>query len=62
MAVAPKGDGGSAPPVPTIEKDVHGAYFAITCGNISGQFYHAKLSHAKYKCLLVNKSPLRLKP
>ena len=57
MAVASKGDGGSATPLllPTIERDVHGAYFAITCGNISGQFYHAKFSHAKCKCVLVNK-------
>ena len=51
MAVASKGDGRSTSTtpllLPTIEKDAQGAFIAITCGNISGQFYCAKFSQTK---------------
>ena len=42
MAVASKGDSRSTSTtlltLPTIEKDAHGAFIAITCDNISGSF------------------------
>ena len=60
MAVPSRVDGRSALttqlPLPVVKKDSDGQFIAITCGNITGQLYCAKLSQSKgglSKCVLV---------
>ena len=60
MAVAAKGvaqDTTTLPLlIPTFVKDCTGAFFIVTCGNVTGRLYSAKLSQSKKaqsKCVIV---------
>ena len=60
MAVAGKGCTTSSQLLlPTIEKDSLGAFLVITCGNVTGKLYCAKLAYSKKgqnECVLINNS------
>ena len=61
MSGATKGNslGASALLQPTYVKNSLGVHIVITCGNVTGQLYVAKLSQSKKvqaKCILVNDS------
>ena len=60
IAVAGKGGTTSSQLLlPTIEKDSLGAFLVITCGNVTGKLYCAKLAYSKKgqnECVLINNS------